>query len=42
MIDCISVVYIKTETKCRDLSDHVWSMMKTRYDNNVTDYIGVV
>ena len=25
---------------CRDWSNHVRSMMKTRQDNNVTDHIG--
>ena len=27
---------------CRDLFDQVWSVMKIRRDNDITDHIGVV
>ena len=33
---------LKTKLSCNDWSDRVWSITKTRQDNDVTDHIGAV
>ena len=42
MVDCIDLVYSKTETELLRLSNWVQSVMKTKYDNDMTDRIGAV
>ena len=42
VINHISLVYIKLKLNCRNLSDLVWYVMKTRVDNEVTDRTGEV
>ena len=41
MTDHIGLVYAEPKLNYRDLSNQVWSMMKTRQENDVTDHIGV-
>lgn len=32
----------KSKMNCQDQSDQVWSMMKTRHDNDVIDCTGTI
>ena len=42
MTDRIGLVYAKLKLKFWNLSDYVWSVMKTRQDNDMTNHIGAV
>ena len=38
-IDRISLLYAEVELNFQDLFDQMWSMRKTKQDNDVTDYM---
>lgn len=38
MIDCIGLFMLKSKLNCLELFDQVQFVMKTRQDNNVTDW----
>lgn len=42
MIECISLVYVALKMNCRNLSNLVQFVMKTKQDNNMTDRIGAI
>ena len=40
--NCISLLYTETKTKLSRLSDRMWSMVKTRQDNDMSDSRGSI
>ena len=42
MTDRIGTVYVKNKMSCHGRSDRVWSMMKTRKNNDVINRIDLV